>query len=289
MFELLENGNPLHPLICVAGASEICSCDCDETDFYTVLVEPGDSAPASMGRQYYDYSDGVAYFIPPGTSFRAFSCCAGAGCDWQGRALFFHRILLEGTCLEDIQDRYTFFRYRSRNEALHLSSRNMGLLQRCLDGIDWELSSCIDEYTSTLIVNRLEMMLNYCLRFYRYQFIIRHEADMQIIGKMDGIVQKHFLRSSGTCRKELPSLQATSRLLNISPAYLEDMLHHETGMTWIEYIRKKQFDTAGQELMRTDKSITQIARELGYPSVGYFNRIFQKLHGCTPAEYRSHC
>ena len=167
MFELLENGNPLHPLICVAGASEICSCDCDETDFYTVMVEPGDSAPASMGRQYYDYSDGVAYFIPPGTSFRAFSCCTGAGCDWQGRALFFHRILLEGTCLEDIQDRYTFFRYRSRNEALHLSSRNMGLLQRCLDGIDWELSSCIDEYTSTLIINRLEMMLNYCLRFYR--------------------------------------------------------------------------------------------------------------------------
>lgn len=286
MFESLETRNPLHPLICVSDASRICSCD--KTDFYTVIVEPGDSIPASRNRQYYDYSDGTAYFIPPGYFCKAFTCRKEDKC-WKGRALFFHQSLLDNTVLEDLPNRYTFFKYRSRNEALHLSSREMGLLQRCLNGIEWELESCIDEYTSTLIISRLELMFNYCLRFYRSQFIIRHEQDEHILTRMDSILQKHFLQNLPAGRKQIPTISGTARLLNLSPAYLEDMLHHETGKTWIEFIRLKQLKMAGYELLRTCKSITEIARELGYPSEAYFNRIFIKLHGCTPAEYRSHC
>lgn len=101
MFESLNTRSLHSALIRVTDASLI--CEREKTDFYSVIVEPGDSIPASLGKQYYDYTDGVAYFIPPGTSCKAFSQFKGKNCGLKGRALFFSPELLTDTCLEDIE------------------------------------------------------------------------------------------------------------------------------------------------------------------------------------------
>lgn len=287
MFEPIKNiRNPHYPPVRVSDASEICGCD--RTDFYSIIIAQGDSAPSSKGKQHDDYQDGVAYFIPPGTSCKAFSQCREEGCLLNGRGLFFHQGLLTDTPLEDIEATYSFFRYRCRNEALHLSAGEKQIMDRCLDDIDADASPDItDELSTEIIINRLELLLNYSKRFYKTQFILRHERHCRIVELTDGTLRKYFLNPCEDCRRKLPSASDCARQSNVSQAYLEDIIMNETGKTWLEFIHERQSELAGQELLRTGKSLTQIARQMGYPSLKFFNEQFRKTHGCTPAEYRS--
>ena len=65
-----------------------------------------------------------------------------------------------------------------------------------------------------------------------------------------------------------------------------DLFKKETGKTAQEYIRNHLIDTAKELIAGTDKSITQIAYDLGFQYSQHFNRVFKKSVGYTPVEYR---
>ena len=54
-----------------------------------------------------------------------------------------------------------------------------------------------------------------------------------------------------------------------------------------KYIQNKLIDNAKQMIAGSDKTISQIAYELGFQYSQHFNRVFKKNVGCTPNEYRS--
>lgn len=71
-----------------------------------------------------------------------------------------------------------------------------------------------------------------------------------------------------------------------STSYLSRYFKNQTGMCLFEYINKRRIKRACFLLKNTDKKIIDIAYEVGYNSISFFNRYFKKTLHITPMEYR---
>lgn len=82
------------------------------------------------------------------------------------------------------------------------------------------------------------------------------------------------------------SLKAMSSLLNVNPSYLSTLFKKETGSTLTEYVNRKRIEHAIFLLNSTNMQIQVIAQYCGIADVNYFTKIFKKIIGQTPKEYR---
>jgi AraC-like DNA-binding protein len=202
----------------------------------------------------------------------------------KGYALVFHPDLIHGTSLgRHIQD-YTFFGYQS-NEALHVSERERKIVLDCFSKIEFELEHAIDKHSKKLIVDNIELFLNYCVRFYDRQFITRDNAHQGIIEKFEALLNAYFL-SDKPQTVGLPSVAGCASELNLSANYFGDLVKKETGKTAQEYIQAKVIDVAKERIFDHNKSVSQIAYELGFKYPQHFARLFKQRVGQSPNEYR---
>lgn len=82
------------------------------------------------------------------------------------------------------------------------------------------------------------------------------------------------------------TLESTAKVFNIDPNYMTKILKKQFGKTFIDIIHEIKLKKASILLETTDMPIESIIYEAGYSNVNFFYRIFKKLHGITPAEYR---
>ena len=205
--------------------------------------------------------------------------------EWSGIGIFFHPDLIHGTALGKTIGDYTFFSYET-NEALHLSARERELINGSIDNIHYELEHAIDAHTKTLIVSHLELFLNYAKRFYERQFNTRSHVNKGILSRFEKVLKDYF-NSSQPLDFGLPSVQYCADQLFISPNYLGDLLKKETGKSAQEHIQLKMIDLAKNMMYDTDKSISEIAYELGFKYPQHFTRMFKKQVGMSPNEFRN--
>jgi AraC-like DNA-binding protein len=85
----------------------------------------------------------------------------------------------------------------------------------------------------------------------------------------------------------LPSVAYCAEALNLSPNYFGDLVKKETGKTAQEYIQFKLIDLAKEKIFDGEKTVNQVAYELGFKYPQHFTRLFKKQVGQTPHEYRS--
>lgn len=84
----------------------------------------------------------------------------------------------------------------------------------------------------------------------------------------------------------LPTVHYCAENLHLSPNYLGDLIKKETGKSAQEYIQLKLIDVAKEKVFDTSKSISEIAYELGFKYPQHFSRLFKKMVGFSPNEYR---
>jgi len=82
------------------------------------------------------------------------------------------------------------------------------------------------------------------------------------------------------------SLDDAAALVFLSPKYLSRVFKQVTGEGFNEFKLKVKMRKAAEMLHQSDKSIAQVAHELGYQNLESFIRIFKKIYRCTPTEYR---
>lgn len=277
-------GKTLHPLISVIDLSKAqLSPHTDiKFGFYTILINECKCEAHAYGQQYYDYSDGALFCLTPGETIDREK--TKSEFPSKGWILAFHPDLICGTTLGMNIDNYSFFSYQP-TEALHLSLREKQTLLDLLNKIDQELQRYIDCHSKKIVSTYVELLLDYCTRFYERQFITRCEANKNIIERLDIIIDSYF-ETEKQQTHELLSAEYCADLLQLSSDYLCDMLKFETGKYFEEYVQFKRFEIAKKWLLDTDKAVNEISKELGFQSAQYFSRLFKKLTGFSPNDFR---
>lgn len=251
-------------------------------EFYAILlIESCPDGCTCCGRKYDDYACATMVFLKPGEVFRMSK--AGALPD-KGWLLAFHPDLLFRTTLKAHLSDYTFFDYR-KEEALHLSQRETATVTCCLHHIDEELHHAIDTHTATILSRHIELMLDYCARFYERQFITRENRNHDLLKRLSRQLDDSLARGDMRGGRG-PKAADWADALGLSAAYFADLLRFETGMTFSEYLQLRRLDMAKRLLRQGDGTPAEVADRLGYPSVQYFSFLFKKITGMAPADYR---
>src|SRR5919202_1441775 len=277
-----------HPLVSIidfskATPKERADVQALDFGFYTVFYKQDKHCDIRYGRNYYDYQEGTLVFIAPG---QIVSIEADEE-DYQpsGHVLLFHPDLLRGTSLGHNMKDYSFFSY-DVHDALHLSEHEKDIVLECFRKIEFELSCAIDKHSKKLIVANIELFLNYCTRFYDLQFIIRDHANSGILEKFEHLLNDYF-SSEKPLQTGIPSVAYFANELHLSANYFGDLIKKETGKTALEYIQAKLIDVAKEKIFEPNKSVSEIAYELGFKYPQHFTRFFKQQLGSTPNEYRS--
>ena len=199
--------------------------------------------------------------------------------------ILFHPDLIRGTSLGQEIKHYSFFSYAS-NEALHLSDDEKKIFQDCLDKVQQELSRPIDKHSKRLIARNIELLLDYCMRFYERQFTTREEVNKDIIVRFERLLDEYFDNET-PLREGLPTVKYFADKVFLSANYFGDMISKQTGQTASEYIQNKLIERAKEALLATDKTTSEIAYGLGFQYPQHLSRMFKRITGCTPNEFRS--
>lgn len=197
--------------------------------------------------------------------------------------LFFHPDFLRRTSLGRNIQRYAFFSYDS-TEALHLSEAEVVVFKQVLDMIDAELKHAIDNHTRELIVSNIELLLNYCLRFYDRQFITREEINHSVVKQFERLLREYMEQRAE--REGLPSVAYFAGKCCYSVGYFGELVKAETRRTAQDFISDYVLKCARQLLDDNVLTITQVAARLGFEYPQHFMRFFKRRTGKTPKEYR---
>jgi two-component system, response regulator YesN len=73
----------------------------------------------------------------------------------------------------------------------------------------------------------------------------------------------------------------------LNPAYISRLFRKETGLSLSDYILQERMKKAADLLLETDRTVSHIASDLGYGNFSYFARMFKRVHGVTPLEFRN--
>lgn len=280
------NQTTQHPLVSVVDLSQ--SGLRQRTKMYfglylIVLKKVSDAASRiRYGVNYYDYEDGTLVFFAPGQILH--SEPDGEWFQPISRVIAFHPDLIKGTALGRTILSYSFFSYQS-NEALHVSEKEKEIVKACFDNIYTELQQRIDRHSRQLIVSNIELLLNYCTRFYDRQFITRETTNTGILEKFE-LLLNDYIVSDQAMQNGLPSVAYFASALNLSANYFGDTVKKSTGKSAQEYIHMKIIDVAKVRTLDTEKSLAEISYELGFKYPQHFTRLFKQKTGYTPQEYR---
>ena len=250
--------------------------------FYALFLKKTVGCTINYGKTKYDFDDETVVCFAPGQTVGIHRIEDGPVPE--ADALLFHPDFLLRTPLAQKMKQYGFFSYAS-NEALHLSADERVIVQDYMNKIAHELERPIDKFSKPLIISNIEVLLNYCMRFYERQFVTREALNNDVLARFERLLDEYW--DSGTARLQgLPTVKYFAEKVCLSPNYFGDLIKKETGRSAQEYVQRKIMDTAKDLLSGTDKSIGEIAYALGYRYPQYFSRAFKKAVGCTPNEYR---
>jgi AraC-like DNA-binding protein len=284
MHRLMQHAPPRHPLVSLVDHADFYERRPGGTPtyrfgFYTISCKRFEGI-LKYGRGNYDFSQGTLMFTAPG---QVISTGPVTTVD-EGWALFIHPDLIHGTDLDRKMHQYSFFNYEA-NEALHVSEDEQLTLVDCVTKIEKEYQQNIDKHTQGLIVSNIELLLNYCNRFYDRQFYTRTKVNADVVQQFERLLKDYFAQSTLT-DTGLPNVNYFASRLNLSSNYLSDLLQKFTGKTTLEHIHLELIDRAKSMLWGTNASISEIAYRLGFEHPSHFTKVFKTKTGKSPREFR---
>lgn len=271
-----------HPLVSVIDYAEVSPVphSLNNYSIYGIFFHDEAAVDLSYGCGKYDYKKGTVICVAPGQIGGKED--NGERVDLTGWALLFHPDLLHGTHLEKRIKDFSFFDYRV-NEALHMTDEEHDTFVSLMRQIRDELQKRHDEVQNAIIVGYIELVLNFCQRFYNRQFITRKLENSDILMKFDSLLRDYF-EEKIQLTLGIPSVQYCADKLYMSSNYFGDLIKKTTGDTASNYIRRYVIQRAKNELA-AGKSIAQAADELGFEYPQHLSRMFKKQTGITPSAY----
>jgi len=248
--------------------------------FYSIGLKKNLGSFIKYGRTQYDFQEGTLGFTAPN---QRISFDPNITADARGWVLFFHKDLGIGTDFHEELDRYGFFGY-DVSEGLHLSQQEEIAIHQIFANIHAESELPIDQHHRQVVLSNIELMLTYAQRYYTRQFVVRHDANPDLLNRFERELKQYF--QAPVREKGLPTVEYFASQVNLSPKYLSDLLKSLTGKTALEHIHYQLIELAKNRLLASDASISEIAYDLGFEYPQYLSRLFRKKTGMAPKEFR---
>lgn len=135
-------------------------------------------------------------------------------------------------------------------------------------------------YIEILRAYVIELLIT-IFRSFRKNKSLDNKGDLQRRKLIDKVIR--YMKDNYS--KEL-KLEDLSTIAFLSPNYFSKLFKESTSMTLSEYIQKIRIEEACKLLLDTDKKIIDVAYDVGYKDIKFFNQLFKKIVGKTPGEYR---
>ena len=277
----LETRHPLVSIIDLAKSTTWPTRAWFRYEVYALYLKNVKCGDIKYGRQYYDYQDGTIVCFAPGqiTDLEMLP-----NIQPNAHGILFHPDLIRGTALGQEIKKYSFFSYET-NEALHISEEERQTVMDCLQKITIELEHSIDKHIRRLICANIGLLLDYCMRFYERQFDTRNGVNKDIIVRFEHLLNEYF-EGDAPQNQGLPSVKYFADKVFLSANYFGDMVRKQTGKTVSEYIQDKMIELAKEQLMSSNKTMSQIAYEIGFQYPQHLSRMFKRIVGMTPNQFR---
>jgi len=254
-------------------------------NLYQITLKESGCGKLLYGKNSYDYEEGTLVFTSPGQVTVLEGEFSPEDQSTDGWTLAFHPDLIRKSGLIEKIDRYSFFRY-DVNEALHLSDEERKTIEQLLEKIVTEYSQNLDRHSQNLIISTIELLLDYCTRFYDRQFYTRSNMNVDFVSKFERLLKNHYSNENDS-DVGLPSVKSCSDKLGLSSNYLSDLLKKETGKTAQEHIHLFVIDKAKNSLLNSENSISEIGYALGFDYPQHFSNLFKSKTGVSPREFRN--
>lgn len=286
--EYLELPGSEHPMFSVFSALGEGFLPCPKessppitNDCYSISLKKIVKGDLNYGRTKYDFSNGALIFIAPRQVLQWDSSVVY---DQKGFSITFHEDFIKGTELAQQIKKFGFFSYMA-NEALHLSPKEEKQIELIVENIELEYQNNQDEFSKEIIISQLSTLLKYANRFYERQFINRKDHSNELLDQFHRHLE-HYFDSGQLSEHGIPTIESIAKELSVSQRYLSDTLKKETGKTSTEHLQFYLIDEAKNSLLNPNKTISEVAYDLGFVYPPYFSRLFKKKEGMSPSEYR---
>ena len=287
-FDYMQLPKPEHPMFSLVFAigGENLPCPRESSppitnDCYTISFKKIISGSLNYGRTKYDFTNGAMFFLSPR---QVLQWDNGVIFEQKGFSINFHEDFIKGTELAQQIKKYGYFSY-SVNEALHLSPSEEYQMESIVKSIELEYLNNQDAFSKEIIISQLSTLLKYANRYYERQFINRKELSNDLLSQLNQQL-KTYSESGRLKDKGVPSIEQLANIMKVTQRYLSDTLKQETGKTTTEHLQLFLIDEAKNRLLQPNKSISEVAYELGFEYPPYFSRLFKKKEGISPTEYR---
>lgn len=189
----------------------------------------------------------------------------------------------EGTAnyLEDLKKR--LHNEGSSEKAIRkLHIRLLSLIISCFPSAPEFIASGYTPYELLLREERLnglhEFVLSYLQQCLEHNRSLDHRPQ-SYAEQASEIIMNHYADNL--------SLQSVASRINVNPSYLSRIFKQETGLNFISYLTQVRIDKAKHCLKGKNIKVYEVADMVGYPNTAYFSKIFKKMTGFTPEEYRA--
>lgn len=278
----LPTTHPLVSVIDLRQATSIVNHVRINYGVYALFLKNGVQCSIRYGRRQYDYQEGTVVSFSPGQVVDVDMDDADVKLAPDVKGLLFHPDLIYGTPLADKMSAFSFFDY-SNMEALHLSEDERAKFLDCLAQIKEEAERPIDGHSAALLSANIQVLLEYMHRFYDRQFITRHKVNSEIVTRFEHELKTYYDNHRGG----IPSVAYFASRLNLSAGYFGDLIRKETGSTPKDLITLHLISLAKQRLAMGDEDVSIIAYDLGFDYPAHFSRMFKRITGQTPTQYRT--
>jgi AraC family transcriptional activator of pobA len=279
---------PMHPLVSVVRFEDM-QHQADHPrswvlDFYAIALKKNFHAKLKYGQQVYDFDEGTMTFMAPGQKI-GIESNPDEPIEHSGWLLIFHPEFLWNTPMAKSIKQYEYFDY-SVNEALFLSEEEDTTLNQIMLSIKTEYQRSIDQFTQSIIIGQMEVLLSYAQRFYQRQFITRKISNHDMLTRLEEALHLSFLDEQ-LSSKGLPTVLSLAEALHVSPNYLSGLLKALTGKSTQQHIHDKLIGRAKELLSTTSFSVSEVAYMLGYDYPQSFSKLFKSKTNLSPGEYRN--
>lgn len=271
-----------HPLVSVINYAEVSPIrhSLNSYSVYGIFFHDQQDIDLTYGCGKYDYKSGTVICVAPGQIGGKED--NGERVMLTGWVLLFHPDLLRGTPISKNIKQYTFFDYRV-HEALHMTDEEHDIFVSLMQQIRNELQKPHDELQNAILIAYIELVLNFCQRFYNRQFTTRKLENSDILMKFNNLLNDYYEKNT-QLTLGLPTVQYCADKLCMSSNYFGDVIKKTTGDTASNYIRQHVIQRVKNELA-TGASIVQVADDLGFKYPQHLSRMFKQQTGITPSEY----